>query len=104
MGKLNWKDADKIMQITTSWHEKGRIEGRALGWAEGKAEGRIEGKVEQTQEIICKYLTIRFGMDSSEVKNKVQEINLVIFEHLLTELFDANSREEARTILWAAMK
>jgi len=76
----------------------------ALGWAEGKAEGRIEGKVEQTQEIICKYLTIRFGMDSSEVKNKVQEINLVIFEHLLTELFDANSREEARTILWAAME
>ncbi len=97
LGKLDWKEADIIVQITTSWHERGRTV--------GKAEGKIEGKVERTQEIIYKYLTNRFGMESSAVRNKVQEINdLEILDNLLAELFTANSREEAHTILWNAIE
>ena len=97
LGKLDWKEAESIVQITTSWHERGRTV--------GKAEGKIEGKVERTQEIIYKYLTNRFGMESSAVRNKVQEINdLEILDNLLAELFTANSREEAHTILWNAIE
>jgi len=46
------------MQITASWHEKGR------------AEGKIEGK----QEAICKLLARRFGADSAEVQEDVERI------------------------------
>jgi len=99
--KLDWKEVDSIVQITTSWHKKGKTEGMALG----KAEGKAEGKIEQSQEIICKYLTRRFGMESDKVINKVQELNdLEVLDNLLAELFAANSREEAHAILWNALE
>jgi len=28
LGRIDQKEADLIMQITTSWHEKGKIEGK----------------------------------------------------------------------------
>ena len=99
--KLDWKEVDSIVQITTSWHKKGKTEGMALG----KAEGKAEGKIEQSQEIICKYLTRRFGMESDKVINKVQELNdLEVLDNLLADLFAANSREEAHAILWNALE
>ncbi|BAF60487.1 hypothetical protein PTH_2306 [Pelotomaculum thermopropionicum SI] len=38
LGKINREEAEAIMQITTSWHEKGRAEGIKEGIKEGKLE------------------------------------------------------------------
>jgi len=43
LGKINRKEAEAVMQITTSWHEKGKIEGR----------------IEKAREDICKFMVRR---------------------------------------------
>ncbi|MEW6064755.1 hypothetical protein P378_20105 [Desulforamulus profundi] len=42
LAKMDRKEAEAIMQITTSWHEKGRAEGLMEGIKEGIKEGRLE--------------------------------------------------------------
>lgn len=80
------------MQITTSWHEKGR--------AEGRAEGRVEGRVEKAREIICKYLSRKFGDRSAGLQQKVGRMtDLETLDCILEQLFAANSLEEARAII-----
>ncbi len=96
LGRLDSKEVDVIMQITTSWHEKGRMEGRM----EGEARGEIKGKVEKAREVICKYLTRRFGGKTTDLQQKVQQItNLEVLDYVLEELFAANTLEEARVII-----
>jgi len=58
LGKLDRKEVEVIMQITTSWHEKGR------------AEGEIKGKAEKAREVICKYLDRRFGEKTKDLQQK----------------------------------
>jgi len=77
-------DQNVIMQITTSWHEKGRAEGRA----------------ERTGEIICKYLTRKFGEKSAGLQQKVVQITeLEKLDDILEELFAANTLEDACAII-----
>ncbi|OAT79298.1 Rpn family recombination-promoting nuclease/putative transposase [Desulfotomaculum copahuensis] len=88
LGKLDRKEVEMIMQITTSWHEKGR------------AEGRAEGKVEAKQEVICKYLVRKFGGKTTDLQQKVQRMtSLEVLDHVLEELFAADTLEEARAII-----
>lgn len=92
LGKLDRMEIDVIMQITTSWHEEGREKGRK--------EGRVEGKVEAKQEVICKYLTRRFGDKSAVLQKKIQQVSdLEALDYVLEELFTANTLEEARAII-----
>ncbi|RKD25793.1 transposase [Ammoniphilus oxalaticus] len=42
LNKLKPEEAKQMMEITTSWHKKGRAEGRAEGLAEGVAKGKAE--------------------------------------------------------------
>ena len=96
LGKIDKKEADTIMQITTSWHEKGRMEGRV----EGKMEGRIEGG----QDAICKYLVTRFKIDPVIARDKVQHItDRDVLDRTLTELFTAGSVGEAQSIIQNAV-
>ncbi|HHW39694.1 MAG TPA: transposase, partial [Syntrophomonadaceae bacterium] len=113
LGKMDKKEVDAIMQITTSWHEKGRAEGRAEGLVEGRAEGRAEGlaegraeglaegKIKAKQEVICRYLARRFGADSAAIQEKVPQLtDMDALDRVLDELFAAGSLEEARNIIW----
>jgi len=54
LGKINRKEAEAIMQITTSWHEKGREE----GIKEGIKEGEIKGKMETARAALKKGLPV----------------------------------------------
>ncbi len=84
LGKINQKETDLIMQITTSWHEK----------------GKIEGKIEKAREAICKFMAKRFGVDSGETMQKIKQIPaLEILDSLMEELFATNTQEEARAII-----
>jgi flagellar biosynthesis/type III secretory pathway protein FliH len=54
--KLNAEEVQKMMEITTSWHEKGREEGRMEGRMEGKTEGEAEIiKLQQKLEVSNHY-------------------------------------------------
>ena len=97
LGKMDKKEVDAIMQITTSWHEKGR----AKGLAEGRAEGLVEGKIKAKQEVICRYLARRFGADSAAIQEKVPQLtDMDALDRVLDRLFAAGSLEEARSIIW----
>jgi predicted transposase YdaD len=68
--------------------------------AEAEEKGRVEGRGETKQEDICKFLARRFGIDSAEAQEKVQQLtNLEILDNVLTELFVANSLEEAQHVI-----
>ena len=96
LGKIDKKEADTIMQITTSWHEKGRMEGRV--------EGRVEGRIEGGQDAICKYLVTRFKVDPAIARDKVQHItDRDVLDRTLTELFTAGSVGEAQSIIQNAV-
>ena len=93
LGKMDKKEVDAIMQITTSWHEKGR--------AEGRAEGLAEGKIKAKQEVIYRYLARRFGADSAAIQEKVPQLTeMDALDRVLDQLFAAGSLEEARNIIW----
>jgi predicted transposase/invertase (TIGR01784 family) len=51
------EEVSKMMEITTSWHEKGRQE----GLKEGKIEGKVEGKLEMAKNFLL------MGMDIETV-------------------------------------
>lgn len=51
------------MEITTSWHKKGRQEGRL--------EGRKKGEI----DLICKFLQTRFGDKSLRLQEHVKKID-----------------------------
>jgi hypothetical protein len=68
------------MQITTSWHEK----------------GKIEGKIED----IYKFMMRRFGANPNEVMPKIQpSANLETLDNIMEKLFAAGTLEEAWSIL-----
>ncbi|MEW6274791.1 MAG: hypothetical protein AB1556_06710 [Bacillota bacterium] len=76
------------MQITTSWHEK----------------EKIEGKIERAREDICKFMARRFNADVVEVTEKAQRVaSLEILGGIMEELFAANTLEEAQTIIRRAV-
>jgi predicted transposase/invertase (TIGR01784 family) len=53
LNKLNPEEAQKMIAITTSWHEEGR--------KEGKIEGKIEGKLEMAKNFLL------MGLDTETV-------------------------------------
>jgi hypothetical protein len=81
--KLNAEEVQKMMEITTSWHEKGRVEGRMEGKMEGKAEGEAEGilkgKLETARNMIREGLAISLiikmtGLPEAEIIKLQQEL------------------------------
>ncbi|SHF57092.1 hypothetical protein SAMN02745218_02604 [Desulfofundulus australicus DSM 11792] len=61
----------------------------------------MEGKIEARQEVICKYLARRFGVDSASVQEKVPQLtDMDVLDRVLEQLFAANTLEEARNIIW----
>jgi hypothetical protein len=80
LGRIDQKEVELIVQITTTWHEK----------------GKIEGKIED----ICKFMVRRFNVDADEVIEKIQQAaSLEILDGLMEELFAADTLEEAQSIM-----
>ena len=80
LDRIDQKEVELIMQITTSWHEK----------------GKIEGKIED----IYKFMMRRFGANPNEVMPKIQQsANLETLDNIMEKLFAANTLEEAWSIL-----
>jgi predicted transposase/invertase (TIGR01784 family) len=99
LGRIDEKEVQAIMQITTTWHEKGRTE----GIAEGRTEGIAEGRAEETRTIILEFLEHRFGEQPLGVAVKLKEIRqLEQLQKIRLEIFKASSLEEALAIILRA--
>jgi len=84
LDRIDQKEVELIMQITTSWHEKGKVEGR----------------IEKAREDICKFMVRRFNADAGEVMEIIQRVaRLEMLDGIMEKLFAANTLEEAWSIL-----
>jgi predicted transposase/invertase (TIGR01784 family) len=54
LNQLPEEEVDKIMELTTSWHEQGRREGEADGIIKGKKDGKLENKLETARNMLAK--------------------------------------------------
>ncbi|MCX6089878.1 MAG: transposase, partial [Candidatus Atribacteria bacterium] len=80
LGQINQQEAESIMEITTSWHKKGKIEGKI--------------------DYICKFMVRRFNADPDETMPQLKQISsLEVLDNLMEELFAVNTIEEARAIM-----
>ncbi|TEB08161.1 hypothetical protein Psch_01716 [Pelotomaculum schinkii] len=68
------------MEITTSWHEKGR------------QEGRLEGR----QEIFVKLAEKRFGALPHDILGRIKELSVDQIDILAEHLLDVASLDELR--------
>ncbi|MBC7347636.1 MAG: Rpn family recombination-promoting nuclease/putative transposase [Clostridia bacterium] len=92
LGSVDQKEVEAIMQLTTSWHEKGRMEGRT--------EGVELGKLEETRTAILDFLESRFGECPAWVATSLEGLKeLEQLKKLRREVFKADSLEEALAVL-----
>jgi hypothetical protein len=63
LNQLPEEEVDKIMELTTSWHEQGRREGEADGIIKGKKDGKLENKLENKLETARNMLAKGFSND-----------------------------------------
>jgi predicted transposase/invertase (TIGR01784 family) len=71
LSKLPAEEANKMMEITTSWHEKGRMagfsEGEAEGIKKGKSAGKIEGKLEMAKNLLLMGINLEAVAKAAEL-------------------------------------
>ena len=81
----------KMMEITTSWHEKGRAE----GLAEGRAEGLVEGQI----ALVLRQVRKRFGQVPAELEQALRSLSREQIEALGEALLDAKNLDELRAMM-----
>ena len=91
IGKIDTKEAEKMMEITTSWERKGRVKGRA--------EGKVEGKVEGQANILVRQLKKKFGNIPVEVEDRVRNLSVEKQQELAEAIFDLKSIEDIKAFL-----
>ena len=90
------EERSAIVEAKAEGETIGEARGETIGEARGEAKGRLEAK----QDDICKFMTRRFGIAPGEIMPKVKQMtNLEILDHVMEELFAANTVEEAQAII-----
>jgi len=83
MGKMDEKEASRMIELTTSWEEKGR------------SKGRIEGQA----EMLLRLLKKRFNDIPAELENQVRTLSEEKLEQLAEAIFDLKTIEDVRGFL-----
>ncbi|MCL6613454.1 MAG: DUF4351 domain-containing protein [Firmicutes bacterium] len=73
----------KMMEITTSWHEKGR------------AEGLVEGQI----ALVLRQVRKRFGQVPAELEQALRSLSREKIEALGEALLDAKNLDELRAMM-----
>ena len=79
LSKMGLKEKKKIMQITTSWEEKGRL------------EGQLEGRLKEKLEIALRQLNRKLGSLSTKTTEHIKSLTSVQLDRLTEDLLDMNS-------------
>lgn len=75
----NTKEAERMMEITTSWERKGRVEGQA--------------------DILVRQLNKKFGHIPVEMENRVRTLSVEKQQELAEAIFDIKTLEEVKAFL-----
>jgi hypothetical protein len=82
----------QVMQIVTSWMERGieqgRVEGHEQGLTQGIEQGRVEGQRTEALALLVRQLTHRFKSLSSETQQQISQLSLAQLETLSVEFLD----------------
>lgn len=88
-------EEEKVVEIVTSWMEKGLLQGHAQGLLEGREEGQVEGarqgRVVGEREVLLRLGTRRFGPPSPEQRERLSRADLPHLELLTDRLLDVES-------------
>ncbi len=79
MGKMDEKEASRMIELTTSWEEKGRVEGQAI--------------------ILLKLLKKKFGNIPVELERQVRTLSSEKFQQLAEAIFDLETIDDVREFL-----
>lgn len=77
-----------MIELTTSWEEKGRTEGRI--------EGKIEGKIEGQAELLLKQLRKKFSVIPADMENQIRSLPGDRLEQLAEAIFDLKSIDDVK--------
>jgi flagellar biosynthesis/type III secretory pathway protein FliH len=88
--KLPKKEREKVMEITTSWEEKG-IE---IGLKRGLKQGKQEGKQEGSANMILLVLKARFSKLSKRTESRIQKLPTNKLEELGKALFSFQDKRD----------
>ena len=91
LGTISLEEQQQIMQLTTSWEQRGIAKGRQEGRQEGLFEGRIS--------TILRLLNRKFGSLDSAITDKISALNSEQLDFLTEELLDFQSFEELERFL-----
>ena len=83
LGTINLEEQEQIMQLTTSWEQR--------GIAKGRQEGRVS--------TILRLLNRKFGSLDSAITDKISALNAEQLDSLTEELLDFQSFEELERFL-----
>ncbi|MCI1694305.1 Rpn family recombination-promoting nuclease/putative transposase [Aneurinibacillus aneurinilyticus] len=90
--KLDPNEEGRIMELTTSWHEKGR--------REGKQEGRQEGRQEGKREAVHVLLQAKFGDAAKALHEDIQKLTKDEYiDELLLKVTIAPSLQEVKDFI-----
>lgn len=79
MGKVDEKEARKMIELTTSWEEKGRTEGQA--------------------ELLLKQLRKKFSVIPADMENQIRSLPGDRLEQLAEAIFDLKSIDDVQAFL-----
>lgn len=83
IGKIDEKEAKRMLEITTSWEQKGRAEGRAEGQA----------------DLLMRLLKKKFINISSDIEKKVRALPVEKLQELAEAIFDFETIEDIEKYL-----
>lgn len=86
LSTMGLEEREKIMQITTSWKEEGRIEGRL--------EGKLEGKLEEKLNITLRLLKRKFGTLDNQIADRIKSLEPSQLDNLTEDLLDFQSVDD----------
>ena len=95
IGKVDEKEAKRMIEITTSWEEKGRVKGRMEGRMEGKAEGKAEGQA----SLLLRQLKKKFGYLPVEMENRVMSMPVEKLQELAEAIFDLETIDDVNSFI-----
>lgn len=81
---LDPKEANKMLEITTSWHEKGR------------AEGILEGQKEGQKELLIRQITKKFGILPKDIANEIKKLDADHLNNLGEAIFDLANLDDLK--------
>jgi hypothetical protein len=86
LGTMETREQEQIMQITTSWEQKGITIGRE--------EGRVEGRIEEKLAITLRLLNRKLGNLPEPIADRIKSLEPIQLDSLTEDLLDFQSLDD----------